>query len=610
MIEKIKSNVLAHDAKKNALDYIKALKLVFVSNPLQCSFLLIGILIQGTLSSATIWLSSKVITEISKLQHYDRSVMIYLCIAWCLSLLVSNFIEPWILYWQSNVSDNAVHNINKNIIEKSNSIKRLDFFEKEEFYNDIQVLQSQASNKPINLVVTTVGLARDIVIITTLLLLLYSIVPWVSLVVLISAYINYKTFSVLQEKTWQESLGRSVDSRKMNYLSMTSINARFAKEIRLFNLGSYLVDEYVKGFKNIHTRMKKVRLKQALWPILPILLTAAGNLLAFVVIVNSAMTGATRVGAVILFLQALSQLHLTVTNFGEQAGWLKGHILFFSKYFNFIKLKEVTNSDHGSISLGKLENVTIEFKNVSFAILKNINFTINKGEKIAIIGENGGGKSTLIKLLCGFYTPTSGEILINGKSLNSINLDHWRDQISPLFQDYNSYSFPLHRNIIMGKTLVQDDLNNASLNSGVSNFASLLPNEMNALLGKDFGGAELSIGEWQKVALARALYKNAPLYFMDEPTSSMDPLSERTIFTKFIAGAKDKTVIFVTHKLSLSLLADKIILFHQGEVVGQGDHKDLLVTSKLYAEMFKSQADIYLNSDLDKEMFEPIINIS
>jgi ATP-binding cassette subfamily B protein len=610
MIEKIKSNVLAHDAKKNALDYIKALKLVFVSNPLQCSFLLIGILIQGTLSSATIWLSSKVITEISKLQHYDRSVMIYLCIAWCLSLLVSNFIEPWILYWQSNVSDNAVHNINKNIIEKSNSIKRLDFFEKEEFYNDIQVLQSQASNKPINLVVTTVGLARDIVIITTLLLLLYSIVPWVSLVVLISAYINYKTFSVLQEKTWQESLGRSVDSRKMNYLSMTSINARFAKEIRLFNLGSYLVDEYVKGFKNIHTRMKKVRLKQALWPILPILLTAAGNLLAFVVIVNSAMTGATRVGAVILFLQALSQLHLTVTNFGEQAGWLKGHILFFSKYFNFIKLKEVTNSDHGSISLGKLENVTIEFKNVSFAILKNINFTINKGEKIAIIGENGGGKSTLIKLLCGFYTPTSGEILINGKSLNSINLDHWRDQISPLFQDYNSYSFPLHRNIIMGKTLVQDDLNNASLNSGVSNFASLLPNEMNALLGKDFGGAELSIGEWQKVALARALYKNAPLYFMDEPTSSIDPLSERTIFTKFIAGAKDKTVIFVTHKLSLSLLADKIILFHQGEVVGQGDHKDLLVTSKLYAEMFKSQADIYLNSDLDKEMFEPIINIS
>jgi ATP-binding cassette, subfamily B, bacterial len=608
MIEKIKSNLLAHDAKKNALDYIKALKLVFISNPLQCYFLLIGILIQGTLSSATIWLSSKVITEISKLQHYDRSVMIYLCIAWCLSLLISNFIEPWILYWQSNVSDNAVHNINKNIIEKSNSIKRLDFFEKEEFYNDIQVLQSQASNKPINLVVTTVGLARDIVIITTLLLLLYSIVPWVSLVVLISAYINYKTFSVLQEKTWQESLGRSVDSRKMNYLSMTSINARFAKEIRLFNLGSYLVDEYVKGFKNIHTRMKKVRLKQALWPILPILLTAAGNLLAFVVIVNSAMTGATSVGAVILFLQALSQLHLTVTNFGEQAGWLKGHILFFSKYFNFIKLKEVTNSDHGSISFGNLENVTIEFKNVSFAILKDINFIINKGEKIAIIGENGAGKSTLIKLLCGFYTPTSGEILINGKSLNSINLDNWRDQISPLFQDYNSYSFPLHRNIIMGKTLVQDDLNKASLNSGVSNFASLLPNEMNALLGKDFGGAELSIGEWQKVALARALYKNAPLYFMDEPTSSMDPLSERTIFTKFIAGAKDKTVIFVTHKLSLSLLADKIILFHQGKVVGQGCHKDLLVTSKLYAEMFKSQADIYLNFDLDKEMFESFSN--
>ncbi len=167
-------------------------------------------------------------------------------------------------------------------------------------------------------------------IITSLLFLLYSVVPWISFIVLAGAFINFKTFSILQEKTWQESLGRSMDSRKMSYLSMTSINARFAKEIRFFNLGSYIIKEYVEGFRNIHSRMKKIRLKQAIWPMFPIILTAAGNLLAFFVIVKSAMNGETSVGVVILFLQALSQLHLTVTNFGEQAGWLKG-IFFFSK---------------------------------------------------------------------------------------------------------------------------------------------------------------------------------------------------------------------------------------------------------------------------------------
>jgi ATP-binding cassette, subfamily B, bacterial len=596
---------LLTEINQNTHDYFKALSLVFKSNPWQCICLLISILIQGSLSSVTIWLSAKVITEISQMKSYDQKTMIYLCVAWCLSLLIANFIEPWILYWQSNLSDYAVHKINKDIIEKSNSIKRLDYFENEEFYNDIQILQSQASNKPINLVVTTVGLARDVVIITTLLFLLYSVVPWISFIVLAGAFINFKTFSILQVKTWQESLGRSMDSRKMSYLSATSINARFAKEIRFFNLGSYIIKEYVEGFRNFHSRMKKVRLKQAIWPIFPIVLTACGNLLAFFVIVNSAMNGKISVGDVILFLQSLSQLHLTVTNFGEQAGWLKGHILFFNKYFNFMKMKEPSGTIPKSklISIDETNKFHIEFKNVYFAykddnyILKNINFTIKPGEKIAFVGANGAGKSSLIKLLCGLYLPSAGQILINGIPSESIDLDQWRHKIAPLFQDFNSYSFSLQRNIAMGASVDEPVLSRVSLSSGVNEFAEKLPAGMEELLGREFGGAELSQGQWQKVALARALFKDSPIYIMDEPTSFLDPLSEHDIFTRFMSATKHKTVIFITHRLSLSMMANKIILLDHGNILQTGSHKELLFDNKLYKEMFESQANNYLLPD-------------
>ncbi len=274
-----------------------------------------------------------------------------------------------------------------------------------------------------------------------------------------------------------------------------------------------------------------------------------------------------------------------------------------------MKMKEPSSpiplSKH--ISLDQFNDFQIEFKNVYFAykdynyVLKNINFTIEPGEKIAFVGANGAGKSSLIKLLCGLYIPSSGQILINGIPLEAIDLDQWRNKIAPLFQDFNSYSFSLQRNIAMGDSLDEPALSKASCNSGVNEFAKMLPCEMEELLGRDFGGAELSQGQWQKVALARALYKNSPIYIMDEPTSFLDPLSEYEIFSRFMSATKEKTVIFITHRLSLSMMANKIILLDKGEILQVNSHKELLFTNKLYREMFESQAHNYLASSEDTD---------
>lgn len=590
--------------QKNALLYVQSLMLVFKVSPLQSTFLLLGILVQGLVPSLTILLSCTIITEISKLQTSSKTEITFLCFGWGFSLLLSNLIEPWVLYLQSNLADRTVHEINVSIIKKSNSIEKLDYFESPEFFDDVQILNSQSNNKPINLIVTSVGLIKEFVIIMSNLLLLLTVIPWIGIIAFIGAYINFKTFSILQRRNWQESLGRSVESRRMNYLSNISTNAQYAKEIRFFNFGLYLLNEYKEIFKKVHFRMKKLRLKQAVWPILPIIITLSGNLLGFIFVVRMALNGSIQVGAVVLFVQALSQLHLGVTAFGEQAGWLQGHVLFFEKFFKFLSWKENNAQQSNSKSLISLESCSsfhIEFKDVNFyyspdvPIIKNVSFTINPFEKIAIVGLNGSGKSTLIKLLCGLYTSRTGNIRINGFSLEEISVAEWRSKISPVFQDFNSYSLAFETNITMSSpTEDSTKIYHALMQAGANDLLNELPENLKQQIGKDFGGAELSKGQWQKVALARALYKDSPIYILDEPTSSMDPISEYEIYQKFSEATKSKTVIFVTHRLSSVLMADRILLFHKGELVAEGSHKNLMETSRLYKEMFDKQAKNYL----------------
>jgi ATP-binding cassette subfamily B protein len=246
----------------------------------------------------------------------------------------------------------------------------------------------------------------------------------------------------------------------------------------------------------------------------------------------------------------------------------------------------------------------IEFKNVSFKypqserfILKDFNLTIQSGEKVSLVGENGAGKSTIIKLILRFYDATEGDILINGINIKEIDLDTWYKEIGALFQDFIKYQFTFKENVIYGDLSQKDNLEalkEALRKSGADSFLGNLPKGIDQVVGKTFeGGEDLSGGQWQKLALARAFFRNAPLLILDEPTSAIDAKAEYEIFENVQKLQKDKTVIIISHRFSTVRNADRILVLDEGKIIEEGNHEKLMDKKGLYAELFNLQAEGY-----------------
>ncbi|MDD4166875.1 MAG: ABC transporter ATP-binding protein, partial [Endomicrobiaceae bacterium] len=268
-----------------------------------------------------------------------------------------------------------------------------------------------------------------------------------------------------------------------------------------------------------------------------------------------------------------------------------------AQFFEFIDLNEQLSLDgtdpSSPLSLDKLEtkNVFYRYPLTDKYRIKNANFTIQKGEKVAFVGENGAGKTTFVKLLTGMLEPSSGEILINGITTANIDFKNRYFALSYVFQEPGRFNtFTVGDNVFLGEANRERDENKIDAALKFSEFAGA---EKNALLGKDIGGTELSGGEWQKVAIARAYYRDRDFIILDEPTSNLDPLAESEIFRKYIAMMKGKTVIMVTHRISIASLADRVVVFKDGAIVEDGTHEKLLSNNREYARLYSTQAQWY-----------------
>lgn len=278
---------------------------------------------------------------------------------------------------------------------------------------------------------------------------------------------------------------------------------------------------------------------------------------------------------------------------------------YIEKYFDFMTLQRTIHSPKEPMPLPSLPlPPVIEFKHVSFQypdnkryILKDFNLTIKSGEKIAFVGENGVGKTTLIKLLLRFYDVTDGEITINGINIKHVNLDKWYVYIGALFQDFIKYQFTFKDNVYFGDQKQTNNielLKDAIAKSGANEFVKNLPDKYDQTVGKMFqDGIDLSGGQWQKLALARAFFKNAPILVLDEPTSAIDAKAEYEIFQHVQELQKDKTVIIISHRFSTVRNADRILVLDEGKIIEEGNHGVLMKKKGLYAELFNIQAQGY-----------------
>jgi len=394
----------------------------------------------------------------------------------------------------------------------------------------------------------------------------------------------------------------SSQSDKINYLwYLRYLFTEFPtlSEIKIYGLKDYFLKK-VKTIQNeIVDKYKKPIIKQTLISSLVSLVLPVVIFFALKDFTAGIFTKKHSLGDFTFFLNALytfiGQISSLLVNFGV----IYENNLYVEDFFHLQYLKNKVKEKKRALKLQKSPK-EIRFINVSFKYpggedfaLKDINLTIKKGEDIAIVGHNGAGKTTLIKLLFRFYDPTRGKILIDGKDLKNFNINDWYGHLSVLFQDFAKYNLTLKENIQLGKVNKKENIENTLIQAQGKELFKIKKG-VEQVLGSWFeDGEEISIGQWQKVAIARALYRNAPILILDEPTSNIDPQAEYEIFNNLKTLYKKKNLVFISHRFSTVRMADKIYVLEKGELIEQGTHDDLLKNNKLYAKFFRIQKKGY-----------------
>lgn len=392
--------------------------------------------------------------------------------------------------------------------------------------------------------------------------------------------------------------------RKSSYLQSISSDFAYAKEIRMFNLKDRFrermdeVDQLL--FRSRESRRKKRNSSAAVSYVADAILDVCMYLYyGYQVLVSSAIT----LGQFSLYINALRQLKSAVDDIIYAMTDFIVNTEYLDEFFAFMENKvHISNPKKDMTVVSKatiqFENVSFRYPNATHDTLKNISITINAGETLLIVGENGAGKSTFAKLLCGLYKPTQGRILFKGVDISTMDQQEYMYQVSAVFQDYKLFAMSISDNICsMGQQNIDrmsDALSQVNLLSKVNGTYAKENTQLYRIF--DENGVEFSGGEMQRLAIARAIYKNAPILVLDEPTSALDPQAEYEIYSSFQRVSNNKTAIYISHRMSSMKFSDKIAVFKDGEIIEYGTHDSLMKQNGLYGELYSLQAGFYKSS--------------
>lgn len=389
--------------------------------------------------------------------------------------------------------------------------------------------------------------------------------------------------------------------RKLWYLRWLLSTKTAVIESRIFQSQKELLSRFKNTQDYLYTLNKgpvDQFLKVALPPqILEVLVVFAFAYLKLPVVLSGGMS----VGDFTFFISLLDRISYSLADMILNFGAMYENNLYVDHYFEVLNLPKIVNEkDKPAKIMKKTDPPKVEFKNVSFSypgsktkVLNGVSFIVNPGENVAIVGKNGAGKTTIVKLLCRFYDVASGEILIDDVNIKDLRLSDWYSYIGTLFQEFMHYDFTARENIMLGNANLKDEkkMKEAAQKSGADDFIEKLPKKYDQLLGRQFeGGVELSQGQWQKLAVARAFYQFPSILIMDEPTSAIDAEAEFEIFQNLKNLYKDKSLFLISHRFSTVRNADKILVLDEGIITEEGSHEDLMKVHGLYSKMFSTQA--------------------
>lgn len=479
----------------------------------------------------------------------------------------------------------------------------LGMFEDSEFYDKLERARRQTTGRVV-LMSMVLSQLQDLITIVFLGAGLVVFEPWLILILFIAVLPSFLSEAYFSRSSYSLVRSWTPQRRELDYLRYIGASVETAKEIKVFGLDTFLTGRFSRIAKDYYQANKSIAVKRTIWGTLLQILSVLAYYGAYILIIVRTVAGVVTVGDMTFLSGSFNRLQNQLQNLLSTFTRITESALYLQDYFDFLAIVPTIRDHPEAMDAPKEIKEGIRFENVGFKYpgteiwaVRHVSFFLQTGEKLALVGENGAGKTTLVKLLARMYDPSDGQILIDGIDIRQFKIESYRKMIGVIFQDYVRFSFKAGENVAVGQ--IEESGNTQQIKTAAEKSLAdpviqKLPGGYDQMLGKRFSeGIDLSGGEWQKIALARAYMRDAQIVILDEPTASLDARAEYEVFKRFSELTKGKSAVIISHRFSTVRMADRILVLKNGELLELGTHEELLHKNGLYAELFALQAQGY-----------------
>jgi len=559
-------------------------------------------ILRSAMPLALLYVGKLIIDEVVKLNHSHGTDTHHLWVLVGSELglaILTDALSRAITLMDSLLGDLFSNHTSVKIMEHAATLD-LDQFEDSIFYDKLERARQQTVGRTI-LLSQVMSQVQDLITMGFLAVGLMAFNPWLIVLLLIAIIPAFLGESYFNDQSYALTRGQTPERRELDYVRYLGASDETAKEVKIFDLSGFIIERFRQLSGKFYDDNRRLSIRRSVWGTFFAVLGSLGYYAAYVVIIIKTVDGSVSIGQLVFLAGSFRQLRSLLEGILTRFTAVSQGAIYLRDFFEFFEIIPKIKAAANPLPFPKKLQQGFTFEDVGFRYVnsdrwanRHLSFTLHPGEKLALVGENGAGKTTLVKLLARLYDPTEGRILLEGVDLKEYDLADLRLNVGIIFQDYLRYQMTFAQNIAVGNIDQKENrplIETSAQRSMADLLAARLPGNYDQMLGKRFAdGVELSGGEWQKVALARAYMRDAQLLILDEPTSALDARAEYEVFQRFAELTKGKSAVLISHRFSTVRMADRILVLDKGELIEIGSHEELLIKGGRYAELFDLQA--------------------